>query len=76
MEFDPDKKVSELLQLHPNVLPTLVDAGFTPLKIPGVRAAMAHTITLRQACDKRGISLQAVIQKLHAACDATGEQHG
>jgi Domain of unknown function (DUF1858) len=76
MDIDPDKKVAELIDLHPQVLPTLVAAGFTPLRIPGVRAMMAHTITLRQACEKRGIPLDNVVQQLQQACAGSGEEHG
>jgi hypothetical protein len=69
LSIDPDKKVSELLELHPKVLDTLVAAGFVPLKFPGIRAVMAHTVTLREACTKREIDLQEVLTKLEAACN-------
>lgn len=79
VEINPDRKVSELLDVHPKVLETLVAVGFTPLRIPGVRAMMAHTLTLREACTKRDIDLQMVLQRLHQACNTTqntGENHG
>jgi hypothetical protein len=69
MEFDPDMKVAELLEQHPRVLDVLVSCGFTPLRIPGVRAAMAHTITLRQACEKREVDLEEVLEKLRLATE-------
>jgi hypothetical protein len=68
VQIDPDRKVAELLALHPKVLETLIACGFTPLKFPGVRAAMAHTITLRQACEKRKVDLEQVIARIQAAC--------
>jgi hypothetical protein len=69
LSIDPDKKVSELLELHPKVLDTLVAAGFVPLQFPGIRAVMAHTVTLREACAKHEIAVQDVVQKLEAACN-------
>lgn len=42
-------RVSVLLAKSPEVLPLLVESGFTPLQNPVMRAALAPTVTLRQA---------------------------
>jgi hypothetical protein len=42
-------RVSVLLAKSPEVLPLLIESGFTPLQNPVMRAALAPTVTLRQA---------------------------
>lgn len=44
-----DMRVSELLKCHAEILPLLVDYGFTPLNNPLMRKTLAPTITLAQA---------------------------
>jgi hypothetical protein len=44
----------------------LVEAGFTPLKNPMMRAAMAGSVTLRQACGLKGIALEPLAARIEA----------
>lgn len=48
-------RVSELIERHPVALQLLIDAGFGPLAVPALRAALAHTVTLRQALRIRSL---------------------
>lgn len=47
-------RVSEVIDRIPGSLPVLIDAGFGPLAVPALRAALAPTVTLRQALRIRG----------------------
>lgn len=49
-------RVSEVIERYPESLPILIDAGFGPLAVPALRAALAPTVTLRQALRIRGQS--------------------
>jgi hypothetical protein len=60
-----DRRVSDVLRI-PGALDVLVNAGFTPLANPLARAAMAGTVTLRQACGLAGVPLEAVMARLEA----------
>lgn len=44
-----ETRVSDLLALDPDVLPLLIEHGFTPLENPVLRAALAPTVRLEQA---------------------------
>lgn len=49
-------RVSELLDKDTGVLTILIEHGFTPLKNPLVRTALASNVTLGQAAGLRGLS--------------------
>jgi len=61
----PDRLVADILTI-PGALEVLVAAGFTPLANPVLRAALARTVTLRQACGMTGAPLEAVTARLEA----------
>jgi hypothetical protein len=60
-----DARVADLLQI-PGGLEVLVEAGFTPLRNPVMRATFAQTVTLRQACRLRHVPLESLVGKLEA----------
>jgi hypothetical protein len=60
-----DRRVSEVLQI-PGALEVLIEAGFTPLRNPVMRASLAGGVTLRQACALKGIPLEVVVARLGA----------
>lgn len=51
-------RVSELIASDARVLNILIDHGFTPLKNPVARSTLAHTVTLSQALNIAGISIE------------------
>lgn len=55
-------RVSELIDAWPGTLQVLIDAGFTPLAHAPVRAALAPTVTLRQAMRIRSLDALAQAQ--------------
>jgi uncharacterized protein involved in response to NO len=59
----PDRRISDLLQI-PGALDLLVAAGFAPLKNPIMRATLAGSVTLRQACGMRGVALEPLASRL------------
>jgi uncharacterized protein involved in response to NO len=61
----PDRRISEILEIS-GALDVLVEAGFTPLKNPMMRAAMAGSVTLRQACGLKGIALEPLAARIEA----------
>ncbi len=60
-----DDLVAQLLTI-PGALDLLVSRGLRPLANPAMRAAMAGTVTLRQACRIHGIEVEPLIAELHA----------
>lgn len=62
-EPSDDSLIADLLAI-PGALDLLVAHGFTPLRNPTLRAAMASTITLRQACRLRGIAVEPLVVEL------------
>ncbi len=63
-----DDKIAGLLEAHPEALPILIQAGFTPLANPVMRRMMGGMVTLRQACGMHGIGLPELLQRLQEAC--------
>ena len=49
------RRVSAVIDAHPDALDVLIEAGFTPLANPVMRLALAHTVTLSQALRIRGL---------------------
>ncbi|MCZ7625652.1 MAG: DUF542 domain-containing protein [Candidatus Methylomirabilis sp.] len=64
-EIEPmaDNFVSDLLTI-PGALELLVGRGLRPLQNPEMRAAMAPTVTLRQACRIHSIELEPLLAEL------------
>ncbi|MEK6546028.1 MAG: DUF1858 domain-containing protein, partial [Nitrospinota bacterium] len=55
------------LNKWPNLLPVLVDSGFTALANPAARATFAKMITIKQACKVHNIDLDSFVRKLNDA---------
>jgi len=66
-----DSVVADLLTI-PGALDLLVARGFAPLRNPLMRATMAHTVTLGQACRMRGVAVEALVEELRALARAVG----
>lgn len=49
-------KVAHIIAAHPDALNILINGGFSPLKNPVMRAALANTVNLRQAFQIRALS--------------------
>lgn len=64
-EITPDMRVSLVLNKWPNLLPVLVDSGFTALANPAARATFAKMITIKQACKVHNIDLDSFVRKLN-----------
>ncbi len=58
-----DWVVADLLEI-PSALEVMVAAGFAPLQNPALRAALARTVTLRQACRLKGVPLEPLVSRL------------
>lgn len=58
-----DRRVLDLLSI-PGALDLLVGAGFTPLGNPVTRAALARSVTLRQACGMKNVTLEPLVAQL------------
>jgi hypothetical protein len=58
-----DRRIADLLTI-PGALDLLVAEGFTPLRNPAMRAALAGTVTLRQACSMRNVPVETVVERL------------
>lgn len=59
-----DNLVADLLTI-PGALDLLVSRGLRPLQNPAMRAAMAPTVTLRQACRIHSIELEPLLTELY-----------
>ena len=64
-----DALVADLLTI-PGALDLLVARGFRPLSNPAMRAAMAGTVTLRQACRIHGVDVEPLIAELRTLAAA------
>lgn len=60
-----DRRVGDVLAI-PGALEVLIEAGFTPLRNPVLRAAMAGSVTLRQACSLKNVPLDPLVARLKA----------
>ncbi len=64
-------RVSVLLECHPEVLPILVDDGFTPLANPSLRSTLAPKVTLERAFRLRGVTgekRQWLVERIEELC--------
>jgi len=64
-----DNLIADLLTI-PGALELLVARGFRPLSNPAMRAAMAGTVTLRQACRIHGVDVEPLIAELRTLATA------
>ena len=60
-----DMTVAQVIERVPGALELLIERGFTPLSDPNLRAALAPTITLKGACELRGVDLDALLRDLN-----------
>ena len=67
-----DVRIADLLSAHEEALPILIEAGFTPLANPLLRAVMARRVNLRQVCDMHKVPLEPLLEKLRRACPHGG----
>ncbi len=67
-----DVNVARLIAAHPEALPILVEAGFTPLANPVLRRTLARAVTLREACRMRSIDLEGILERLRGVCPHGG----
>ncbi|HXG41468.1 MAG TPA: DUF1858 domain-containing protein [Dehalococcoidia bacterium] len=67
-----DMTVAQVIERVPGALELLIRRGFTPLADPELRAALAPTITIRGACELRGVDLESLLRDLNALADAQG----
>jgi uncharacterized protein involved in response to NO len=67
LEITAATNVGALLDARPDLLPILIAAGFAPLAEPALRASLAPSLTLQEACRLRGLDLDVVLQRLAAA---------
>jgi uncharacterized protein involved in response to NO len=71
--LNPDLTVAEVLDRWPATLGVFLRHGFTPLADPAMRQRFAPTITVRQAAERMGVSLDVLRADLErAAGDAAG----
>jgi hypothetical protein len=71
-QISEDVRICDLLRAHPEALPLLIEAGFTPLANPILRAVVARRVTLRQACGMHGAPLAPLLEKLRRTCPLGG----
>jgi uncharacterized protein involved in response to NO len=64
-----DHLIADLLTIA-GALELLVARGFRPLSNPAMRAAMAGTVTLRQACRIHGVDVEPLIAELRTLATA------
>lgn len=67
--FGSDHVVGDVLDRHPDLLPTFLAFGFTPLANPLLRRTLAHGVTLGKACRLLGIDAQTFLDALNAERD-------
>lgn len=60
-----DMTVAQVIERVPGALQLLISRGFTPLADPNMRTALAPTITLKGACEMRGVDLEALLRDLN-----------
>lgn len=65
--LDPDQTVAAVLDSVPGALDVFLRHGFAPLADPDLRAKLAPTISVRQACLGHGVDLKKLLADLRAA---------
>ena len=61
MKFDKDTKIGEILEVAPEKVEILINAGMHCVGCPA-----SQMETLEEACDVHGIDVQDVLEKLNA----------
>lgn len=67
MPIEGGHRVGDLLDRYPELLPTFVALGFRPLANPVLRRAVAHSVSVAQACRHLGLDLPHVLTELNRA---------
>jgi hypothetical protein len=62
-----DDRVGDVLDHYPELLPTFVSFGFTPLTNPLLRKTVARVITIGAACRGRDVPVDALLSALNVA---------
>ena len=64
----PQTRMGEIIERWPQTVALLVASGFAPLADPAHQAMVkSMPVTLAMACDKHGVSLEALLERLNAA---------
>lgn len=62
--FSGDDKVADVIGRFPGLQETFVAFGFKNIVNPIMRATIARKMTLRMACDMRGMNLEEFLKAL------------
>jgi hypothetical protein len=61
----PDTPIGDLVQLHPAVLPMIIQAGLGPLADPEhLEMVRARRLTIGYACERHGIDVEALLARI------------
>ena len=64
----PQTRMGEIIGRWPQTVPLLVASGFAPLADPAHQAMVkSMPVTLEMACDRHGVSLAELLERLNAA---------
>lgn len=66
----PDWKVSAILDRHPQLLETFLEAGFSALANPAARQTLARAVSLEKACKMHGVDSREFVDRLNAKVGA------
>jgi hypothetical protein len=61
------QRVGDVLDRHPGLLDTFLAFGFRPLANRFIRATVARTVTIGQACRREGVDVETLLAALNAA---------
>jgi hypothetical protein len=77
IELSGDEKVAEVLDRYPHLQDKFVEFGFKQITNPVMRRTVARRVTLKMACEMKGIDLSEFIAALkQAAMNAGGKTTG
>ena len=66
----PQTRMGEIIERWPQTVALLVASGFAPLADPAHQAMVKGLpVTLEMACEKHGLSLREMLERLNAAVD-------
>ena len=75
-DIGPETLVSVVLERVPGALDMLLERGLQPLADPAVRAAVAHTVTLRHASRMHAFDVDELTRALNAALAQSERESG